>query len=101
MTTMPAAPTARAAWPRSWPAALAWALWALALLGMAATVRLVPALRLRPAGAERIALAGLTGLAVFWALVVLPRADTDRGFVLTMALAAVATAVWLVPGRRR
>jgi hypothetical protein len=40
MTTMPAAPTARAAWPRSWPAALAWALWALALLGMAATVRL-------------------------------------------------------------
>jgi len=40
MTTMPAAPTARAAWPRSWPAALAWALWTLALLGLAATVRL-------------------------------------------------------------
>jgi hypothetical protein len=71
------------------------------LAGVAAAVRLVPALRLRPAGAERIALGGLTGLAVFWALVVLPRADTDRGFVLTMALAAVAAAVWLVPGRRR
>jgi hypothetical protein len=40
MTTMPAAPTARAAWPRSWPAALAWALWTLALLGLAASVRL-------------------------------------------------------------
>jgi hypothetical protein len=40
MTTMPAVPTARAAWPRSWPAGLAWALWTLALLGLAATVRL-------------------------------------------------------------
>jgi hypothetical protein len=40
MTKMPAVPTARAAWPRSWPAGLAWALWTLALLGLAATVRL-------------------------------------------------------------
>jgi len=40
MTTMPAVPTARAAWPRSWPAALAWALWTLTLLGLAATIRL-------------------------------------------------------------
>ena len=40
MTTMPAVPTARRASPRSWPAALAWALWTLALLGLAATVRL-------------------------------------------------------------
>jgi hypothetical protein len=40
MTTMPAVPTASRASPRSWPAALAWALWALALLGLAATVRL-------------------------------------------------------------
>jgi hypothetical protein len=40
MTTMPAVPTASGASPRSWLAALAWALWALALLGLAATVRL-------------------------------------------------------------
>jgi hypothetical protein len=83
------------------PAWSAFATLCALLAGVAAAVRLVPALRLRPAGAERIALGGLTGLAVFWALVVLPRADTDRGFVLTMALAAVAAAVWLVPGRRR
>lgn len=83
------------------PAWSAFATLCALLAGVAAAVRLVPALRLRPASAERIALGGLTGLAVFWALVVLPRADTDRGFVLTMALAAVAAAVWLVPGRRR
>ena len=40
MTTMPAVPTATRASPRSWFAALAWALWTLALLGLAATVRL-------------------------------------------------------------
>jgi len=40
MTTMPAVPTASRASPRSWFAALAWALWTLALLGLAATVRL-------------------------------------------------------------
>jgi hypothetical protein len=38
MTTMPAVPTARTPSPRSWPAALASALWALALLGLAATI---------------------------------------------------------------
>jgi hypothetical protein len=38
MTTMPAVPRSRAAWPRSWPAALASALWALALVGLAATI---------------------------------------------------------------
>ncbi|MBM7806658.1 hypothetical protein JOD57_002495 [Geodermatophilus bullaregiensis] len=53
------------------------------------------------AGAERIALGGLAGLAVFWVLVVLPRADTDRGFLLTAAVAALGVALWLAPGRRR
>ena len=54
MTTMPAVPTARRAWPRSWPAALAWALWALALLGLAATVWLDQLLhRGRPPTADR------------------------------------------------
>ena len=31
-------PTARAGWPRWWPAGLAWALWTLTLLGLAVTV---------------------------------------------------------------
>lgn len=87
-----------------WSDVPAWSAFATlcALLGgVAAAARLVRALRLRPAGAEWIALGGVTGLAVFWALVVLPHADTDRGFVLTAALAAVAAAAWLVPGRRR
>jgi hypothetical protein len=38
MKTVPVIPTARAAWPRWWPAGLAWALWTLTLLGLAATV---------------------------------------------------------------
>ena len=37
----------------------------------------------------RIAVGGLVGLAVFWLLVVLPHADTNRGFVLTAALGAL------------
>jgi hypothetical protein len=37
MTTVPVIPTTRAAWPRWWPAVLAWALWTLTLLGLAAT----------------------------------------------------------------
>ncbi|MGY1782706.1 hypothetical protein [Geodermatophilus sp. SYSU D01036] len=90
--------------PRLWGQVPAWAAFATvcALLGGAAALsRLVPALRLRPLTAERLALGGAAGLAVFWVLVVLPHADTDRGFLLTAALGAVALAAWLVPGRRR
>jgi hypothetical protein len=45
------------------------------------------------AGALRAAAAGLGGLAVFWLLVVLPTAATDRGFLLTAGLAGMAAAV--------
>jgi hypothetical protein len=38
---------------------------------------------------------------VFWVLVVLPRVDSDRGFVLTAALAALGAALWIAPGRSR
>jgi hypothetical protein len=34
---VPVTPTARPAWPRWWPAGLAWALWVLAVLGLGAT----------------------------------------------------------------
>ncbi len=90
--------------PALWGEVPLWSAFATlcALLGGgAAAARLLPALRLPPAVADRLAPGGLTGLAVFWVLVVLPRADTDRGFVLTAALAALGAAVWLVPGRRR
>jgi hypothetical protein len=54
-----------------------------------------------PGAAWRIAAGGLIGLAVFWLLVVLPHADTNRGFVLTAALAALGAALWMGPARPR
>jgi hypothetical protein len=50
--------------------------------------------------AWRISAAGLTGLAVFWVLVVLPVGNTDRGFVLTAALGCLGVSLWLAPGRK-
>jgi hypothetical protein len=44
--------------------------------------------------ARAVALTGLGGLAVFWLLVALPSADSDRGFLLTAGLACLAAAVW-------
>jgi len=46
-----------------------------------------------------VAAGGLTGLAVFWLLVALPSAGTDRGFLLTAALGCLGGAVWLGSGR--
>jgi hypothetical protein len=40
-------------------------------------------------------------VAVFWVLVVLPRVDSDRGFWLTAALAALGAALWVAPSRSR
>jgi hypothetical protein len=51
--------------------------------------------------AWRIAAGGLVGLAVFWLLVVLPHADTNRGFVLTAALGALGAGLWMGPARPR
>jgi hypothetical protein len=56
--------------------------------------------RVSPGSAWRVAAGGLVGLAVFWLLVVLPVADTDRGFVLTAALAALGAALWVGPHRK-
>jgi hypothetical protein len=55
---------------------------------------------LRDDGAWKVSAAGLTGVAAFWVLVVLPMANTDRGFVLTAALACLGLALWVTPGRR-
>jgi hypothetical protein len=48
----------------------------------------------------RVAAGGLAGSAVFWVLVVLPLADSNRGFVLTAALACLGGAVWLAVAPR-
>ncbi|MGY1653661.1 hypothetical protein [Geodermatophilus sp. SYSU D01119] len=68
------------------------------VVGLAAS--LLPGGRLSPAVADRVALGGLAGLAVFWVLIALPRVDSDRGFLLTAALGALAVGVWLAPHRR-
>jgi hypothetical protein len=55
--------------------------------------------RLPARTAWRIGAGGVAGLAAFWVLIVLPLVASDRGFLLTAALALVAGAVWLAPGR--
>ena len=49
--------------------------------------------------AWRVAAGGVGALALFWVLVALPIAASDRGFWLTAALAASGAALWLAPGR--
>jgi hypothetical protein len=87
-----------------WSAVPLWSVFATlaTLLGaLPFAVRVLPAARLRPDTAWKVAAGGLTGLAVFWVLVVLPRVDSDRGFVLTVALAALGAALWVAPSRSR
>ena len=71
-----------------------------ALLALLAVVASSAGSRLRPGAAEKVATGGLVGLAVFWLLVVLPHADTDRGFVLTAALAVMGAGLWIGAGRK-
>ena len=83
-----------------WEAVPTWS----ALATVAALVVLVSSVasstgRVPARTAWRAGAAGLTALAVFWVLVALPLAASDRGFWLTAALALVAGALWLAPGR--
>lgn len=69
-----------------------------ALLGAGAFVASAAARDRLPSDALwRIAAAGLVGFAAFWLLVVLPVVATDRGFLLTAALAALAGSLWVGP----
>jgi hypothetical protein len=86
-----------------WSAVTLWSAFATLatlLVFLPSVGRLVPGARLRPDAAWRVAAGGLTGVAVFWVLVVLPGVDSDRGFVLTAALAALGAALWVAPARR-
>jgi hypothetical protein len=51
--------------------------------------------RARARQAWSVGAAALVGLAAFWLLVVLPRADSDRGFLLTAALACLGAGLWI------
>lgn len=79
-----------------WSAIPLWSAFATAVcvIGLVAVVGQARGIR---GGAWRVAAGALTGLAVFWLLVVLPVADTDRGFLLTAALGLLGAAVWLCP----
>ena len=85
-----------------WSAVPLWSAFATVcvLLGLAAVAELIPGGRRLAGSGWTVAAAGLVGLAVFWVLVVLPNADTDRGFLLTAALGALGAALWLRAGRR-
>ncbi len=72
-----------------------------AVVGLVAFAAFFPAGNHERSGpAWKVAAAGLVGLAVFWLLVVLPVVDTDRGFVLTAALASLGGALWIGPRRK-
>jgi hypothetical protein len=71
-----------------------------ALLGLLAFVPdALDRSKLRPRAGWKVAAGGLVGLTVFWLLVVLPVAGTDRGFLLTAALVSLGGAVWIAPSR--
>jgi hypothetical protein len=84
-----------------WSAVPSWSAFAT----VAAAVALVPLVlalvpgRFPAPSAWRVGAAAVAGVAVFWVLIALPLVASDRGFLLTAALALAAGAVWLAPGR--
>jgi hypothetical protein len=81
-----------------WDAVPLWSAFATAavLVGLLALIfGSAPGGRARAGQAWRVGAAGLVGLAVFWLLLVLPGADSDRGFLLTAALGCLGAALWV------
>lgn len=86
-----------------WSAVTLWSAFAttaVVVALLAFVLAAAPGARFREAAAWRIAAAGLVGLAVFWLLVGLPSADSDRGFLLTAALACLGAALWAGSARK-
>jgi hypothetical protein len=65
------------------------------LVGLVALLAASKGGRAHPGQAWAVGAAGLFGLAAFWLLVVLPSADSDRGFLLTAALGCLGAALWV------
>lgn len=62
---------------------------------LALLVTSFPGGRAQAGQARRVGAIALVCLAVFWLLLVLPGADTDRGFLLTAALGCLGAALWV------
>jgi hypothetical protein len=86
-----------------WSLVPTWSVFATVAVLVGAVSHLVPgrAIGLSGRGVWQVGAAGAAALAAFWVLVVLPGVASDRGFVLTMALALLGGAVWWAPGRTR
>ncbi|MQA35430.1 hypothetical protein [Modestobacter roseus] len=86
-----------------WQVTPTWAAFATvaALLALLPAANRLAGHRLDERTAWRTGAGGAVALAAFWVLVALPLVASDRGFLLTAALAAAAGAVWLAPGRPR
>jgi len=85
-----------------WDVVPTWSVFATAaalLVPLAAAAGLTGKLPAR--AAWRVAAGGVGALALFWVLVALPLAASDRGFWLTAALAVSGAALWLAPGRTK
>lgn len=78
-----------------WSAVTLWSAFATGCAALAVVASVPVSSRFRAAPAWRVAAGGLVGMAVFWVLVVLPEVASDRGFVLTAALAALGAALWV------
>jgi hypothetical protein len=81
-----------------WDAIPLWSAFATLAVLVGLVALLVSSSKSGRARADRawgIGAAGLVGLAVFWLLIVLPGADSDRGFLLTAALGALGAALWI------
>jgi hypothetical protein len=86
-----------------WAAVTLWSAFAtLAVVAalLAFAVAAAPGGRLGEESAWRIGAVGLLGLATFWLLVALPGADSDRGFLLTAAVACTGGALWVGTDRK-
>jgi hypothetical protein len=82
-----------------WSAVPLWSAFATLVAVVALVAVAAGSIPARSSTARPVAIGAVVALAVFWVLVVVPNVASDRGFVLTAALACLAAAVWA--GTRR
>jgi hypothetical protein len=82
-----------------WSAVPLWSAFATLVTVVALVAVAAGSVPARSGTARPVAIGAVVALAVFWVLVVVPNVASDRGFVLTAALACLAAAVWA--GTRR